>query len=84
MQSAELTLTLPGKVLNMSVLICQKKFCNTGNKKGGLDGWKLLGSNGLQVLSEQKAGQGTDKVIGTIDFMFCSYGFAGGKYLVAI
>jgi len=62
MQSAELSLTLPGKILNMSVLINQKKFRNTGNKKGGLDGWKLLDADGLGVLTEQKAGRGTDKV----------------------
>ena len=62
LQSAEVSLTLPGKILNMSVLISQKKFCNTGNKKGGLDGWRLLDGDGLGVLSEQKAGRGTDKV----------------------
>ena len=70
MQSAELSLILPGKILNMSVLINQKKFRYTGNKQGGLDGWKLLDVDGLGVLSEQKAGRGTDKVISTI---ICSW-----------
>ena len=62
MESAELSLTLPGKVLNMSVLVHQKKFRNTGNKVGGLAGWKLLDADGLGVLSEEKAPRGTDKV----------------------
>ena len=41
-QSAELSLTLPGKVLNMSALIHQKKFRHTGNKTGGCRAGKSL------------------------------------------
>ena len=63
MQSAEISLTCPGKTLNMSVLVTQKRFRYTGNKQGGLAGWKLLDADGLGVLSEQKVGRGTDKVI---------------------
>lgn len=36
-QSAELSLTLPGKILNISALVHQKKFQNTGNKMGALN-----------------------------------------------
>ena len=75
MQSAELSLTLPGKIMNMSVLISQKKFRNTGNKQGRLDVWKLLDADGLGVLNEQKAGRGTDKVVGAIilQLVMCTY-----------
>ena len=61
-QSAELSLTLPGKVLNMSALIHQKKFRNTGNKTGALKGWEMLQSDGIGRIHEQKAIRGTDKV----------------------
>jgi len=61
-QSAELSLTLPGNVLNMSALIHQKKFRNTGNKTGALKGWKMLENEGVGMIYEQKAIRGTDKV----------------------
>ena len=61
-RSAVLSLTLPGKVLNMSALVHQRKFRYTGNKTGGLQGWKRLESDGLGVVIERKAIRGTDKV----------------------
>ena len=60
--SAALSLTLPGKVLNMSALVYQKKFRYAGNKSGGLRGWEMLQSAGLGEIHEEKAARGTDKV----------------------
>ena len=61
-QSAELSLTLPGNILNMSALVHQKKFRNTGNKTGATKGWKMLQDEGIGMIHEQKAIRGTDKV----------------------
>ena len=62
LQSAEVSLTLPGKILNMSALIFQKKFRYTGNKVGALKGWEMLQNDGIGQIHEQKAIRGTDKV----------------------
>ena len=53
-QSAVLSLTLPGKVLNVSALVHTKKFRYSGNKGGGLQGWKRLESDGLGVVIEKR------------------------------
>ena len=52
--SAALSLTLSGKVLNMSALVYQKKFRYAGNKSGGLRGWEMLQSAGLGEIHEEK------------------------------
>jgi len=46
----------------MSALVYLKKFRHTGNKTGGLQGWKKLESDGLGIIIEKKAIRGTDKV----------------------
>ena len=58
----QLSLTLPGKILNMSALILQKKICHTGNKVEALKGWEMLQNDGIGWIHEQKAIRGTDKV----------------------
>ena len=55
LQCAEVSLTLPGKILNMSALIFQKKFRYTGNKVGALKGWEMLQNDGIGQMHEQKA-----------------------------
>ena len=60
--SARLSLTLPGQILNMSVLCTQKKFRYTGNKAGALKGWQMLEESGIGSIVEMKAARGTDKV----------------------
>jgi hypothetical protein len=60
--NAAYSLLLPGKILNLSVLLSQTKFKSRGNKAGALAGWKLLEKSGLAKVVELKAQRGTDKV----------------------
>ena len=47
-------LTLPGKQLDLSVLLKEKKFRNKGNKEGALRAMRILEEDGLGRLDEKK------------------------------
>ena len=47
-------LTLPGKQLDLSVLLKEKKFRHKGNKEGALRAMRILEEDGLGRLDEKK------------------------------
>lgn len=61
--AASYMLTLPGKVLDISVLNTSRKFREFGNKDGAVAAIKLLQESGIGVVHTEKATSGTSKVI---------------------
>lgn len=47
-------LTLPGKQLDLSILLKEKKFRHKGNKEGALRAMRILEDDGLGRLEEKK------------------------------
>ena len=45
--TAQYTILLPGKALHLTALNNARKFCNKGNKEGGLQAFQLLEKEGL-------------------------------------
>ena len=60
--NATFSLLLPGDVLDLITLNCQRKFHDKGNKAGAKLGWDLLQKCGLGELKEKKARRGRDMV----------------------
>ena len=45
--TVQYTILLPGKALHLTTLNNARKFCNKGNKEGGLQAFQLLEKEGL-------------------------------------
>ena len=62
MSTAAYCLLLTGATLDLSSLLSSKKFRNKGGKEGALAAMRLLQSDGLGVLTGQKAHRGASMV----------------------
>ena len=61
-RSATTCLLLPGKMLDLKVLIQKRTFRNSGNKSGAVQGFKLLQENGLGAIITSKINRGASMV----------------------
>ena len=60
--NASYCLTLPGKSLNLSNLLAEKKFRDRENKEGALAAFKLLEEEGLGNLISKSSDRGAREV----------------------
>ena len=61
-RAASYVLTLPGKILDISVLNTSRKFREFGNKEGAVAAIEFLQECGIGVVHTEKATRGTSKV----------------------
>ena len=60
--NAAYTLTLPGRILDLSTLLSNKKYRNRGNKDGALAAMKKLESDGLGKIKKKETHRGASAV----------------------
>ena len=68
-RAAAYMLTLPGKILDISVLNTSRKFREFGNKEGAVAAIEFLQESSIGVVHTEKATRGTSKV----DIVFTGY-----------
>ena len=62
MSNAAYTLALPGRILDLSTLLSNKKYRNRGNKDGALAAMKKLENDGLGKIKKKEAHRGASAV----------------------
>ena len=60
--NATYTLALPGRILDLSTLLSNKKYRNQGNKVGALAAKKKLENDGLGKIKKKEAHRGASAV----------------------
>ena len=74
-------LTLPGKQLDLSVLLKEKKFRHKGNKEGALRAMRILEEDGLGRLDEKKLSNKSSVKVRTYIHVYKDHTISCNKFI---